>query len=601
MVRKAKGGAEATPSDHDLESLLKLGHACVLVDDVQFGDVRRMRILRDFVERYPKARYVFSSPHNSATQLGACIDPEMPVRFEFVEVRELGRNDMRQLLAQEERCTDVEEWLDRLQNEFREINLPFTAANGSILIEILSEKHNFSPINRAVLMEQFVDSTLRKAAVEQSRRETFDYTNKTDPLSHIAAWMARSDQYVVSREAIREEMKSYIDTCGLNAPLDDLIHEFFSARIFISRTDGRVSFRYRGVLEYFIALRMTNDLAFKEWVMADGRYLSYVNEIQYYAGKLRNDAALVDVIAARHEELLAQVVESVGGLDPSQLETIQLPNEEGGSVDDINDLAEAIGGLPLSQEEKDAELEGEFPADAEDRQEVYRPNAEDVADRFMLSMVLYSGMVKNMELIPDADKRRHFRATLRGWATVLMAALRYAPRLAKERRVRLNGALYEVQAPFGMSDTALLRQIMLRLPYVHVRMLSNTAGTEKLERQLTEPRLEEENDPKIYDFLRTGLIADLRLPATPGAVSSLVRKLRDNQYLLWSFVVHLNELRRLDRIREQDFKALEEPVAIALANVKGGSHKARANEKRRQMAKLSKDRLMLSMKRERDR
>ena len=59
MLRKAKGGCEATPEGNDLESLLKLGHACVMIDDVIFTDGRRMRILREFVERYPKARYVF--------------------------------------------------------------------------------------------------------------------------------------------------------------------------------------------------------------------------------------------------------------------------------------------------------------------------------------------------------------------------------------------------------------------------------------------------------------------------------------------------------------------------------------------------------------
>lgn len=144
MLRKAKGEAEATPDDNDLESLLKLGHACVLVDDVVFDDARRMRVLREFVSRFPKARYVLSSPQSSANKLGAFIDPEMPVRFEFVGIRELRRNDMRQLLAKDQRCTDVEEWLDRLQDEFREINLPFTAANGSILIEILAEKYNYA-------------------------------------------------------------------------------------------------------------------------------------------------------------------------------------------------------------------------------------------------------------------------------------------------------------------------------------------------------------------------------------------------------------------------------------------------------------------------
>jgi predicted MPP superfamily phosphohydrolase len=596
MLRKIRGGAEATPEDNDVESLLKLGHATVLIDDVQFADTRRMKVLREFVARFPKARYLLSSPYSSATKMGACIDPEMPVRFDFVEVREFRRNDMRQLLARDERCTDVEGWLDRLQNEFREINLPFTAANGSILIEILSEKHNFTPINRSVLMEQFVDSTLRKTAIEQSRRETFDYTNKTDLLSQIAAWMARNDEYVLAKEAVRTEMKAYIDSRGLNVDLDKLLDEFLAARIFIARSDGRISFRYRGVLEYFIALRMTVDPHFKDWILEETRYLRYLNEIQYYAGKLRNDAALVDLIGERHGRIMAEALADVSGIDLNQLDSISLPRD----TDDLAAVAYEVASPPLSQQEKDEELEADFPTDAEDRQEVFRPKIEELSDRVTLSLILYSGMIKNMELITDADKRRHLSSIWYGWAVMLVTALRFAPRLAKERRIRINGALYEVRAPQGMSNTTLLRQMMLRLPHIHVRMLSNILGTEKLERQLTEPTLAEGDEPKIYDFLRTGLIADLRMAATPGAIDALATKLRDNHYLLWSLVVHVNELRRLGRMKEEHFRALEKPLAGAIANLKGGSHKTRVEEKRKQMARLARDRLMLTMKQNRE-
>jgi predicted MPP superfamily phosphohydrolase len=594
MLRKVRGGSEAAPPGNDVESLLKLGHASMLIDDVQFEDGRRMKILRDFVARFPKARYILSSPLSSATQVGASIDPEMPVRFEFVEVREFRRNDMRQLLAKDERCTNVEEWLDRLQTEFREINLPFIAANGSILIEILSEKHNFTPINRAVLMEQFIDSTLRKAAIEQSRRETFDYTNKTHLLSHIAAWMATSENYVPTKEAVRAEMKEYVDARGLNVALDELLHEFLTARIFIGRSDGRISFRYRGVLEYFIALRMTIDEIFKAWVMEEDRYLSYVNEIQYYAGKLRNDKDLVDLIGERHNYIFTHALGDIGDAQLSQLESIQVPNDTA----DVEALAEDIGSAPLSAEQKDSELEAQVPRDAVDRQEVYRPSPDEIADGVMLSLILYSGVIKNMELISDADKRRHLSAIWRGWSSMLVVALRIVPRIAKERRVRINGALYEVQAPFGMSNSTLLKHMMLRLPHVHVRAISSTLGTEKLERQLTEPNLEEEAEPKIYDFLRTGLIADLGLTATPGAVDALATRLKNNHYLLWCLIVHVSELRRLDRVKEEHFQALEEPLAGAIANLRGGTHKARAEEKRRQMARLGKDRLMLTMQRD---
>ncbi|MEE3504565.1 hypothetical protein [Acidiphilium acidophilum] len=599
MLRKARGGAEATPPENDLESLLKLGHACVLIDDVVFGDAPKMRVLRQFVGRYPKTRYILSSLQTSATRLGAHINPEMPVRFEFVEIREFRRNDMRQLLAMDERCTDVEEWLDRLQDEFREINLPFTAANGTILIEILSEKYNFTPINRAVLMEQFVDSTLRKASIEQSRRETFDYTNKTDLLSHVAAWIARRDDYVPTREAVRTEMRTYIDSRGLYANLDDLFDEFLTARIFITRQEDRISFRYRGVMEYFIALRMTSDASFRRWVLEEDRYLRFLNEIQYYAGKLRNDTEVVNLVAERHEKLLAEAVAVTGNIDLSQLEHIQLPFDKNG--DGLNATAREVASPPLTQQEKDEELEAQFPVDAEDRQEVFRPKVEDGSEKLMLSLILYSGLVKNMELIPDSDKRQHLAHVWRGWACILVASLRIAPRLATERRIRINGAMYEIQAPQGMDDATLLRQIMLRLPHITVRMLSGALGTEKLERQLTEPTLDEQGEPKIIDFLRSGLIADLRLDATPAAINALVVKLRENKYLLWSLIVHINELRRLDRVREEHFQRLDEPVASAIATLKGGSHKARVEEKRKQLARLEKDRLLMSMKLKRER
>jgi len=410
--------------------------------------------------------------------------------------------------------------------------------------------------------------------------------------------MAANDDYSPSKESVRAEMKAYIDSRGLNVDLDDLLTEFLAARIFTVKSENRINFRYRGVLEYFIALRMTTDPKFKDWVLNEERYLRYINEIQYYAGKLRNDAALVDLVAKRHELIMDEALADIGDIDLAQLEKIQVPTDKDG--EGIEESAREVASPPLSKEEKDAELEADLPADAEDRQEVFRPKIDQSSDRVMLSLTLYSGLVKNMELIPDADKRRHLGAIWRGWAILLVASLRFAPRLAKERRVRINGAMYEIQAPQGMSDATLLRQMMLRLPHVHIRLLSGALGTEKLERQLTEPTLDQEGEPKIFDFLRVGVISDLRLDATPSAIDGLAAKLRDNRYLLWSLIIHISELRRLDRVKEEHFQRLEEPLAGAIANLRGGSHKQRENEKRRQIARLAKDRLMLTFKRDKD-
>jgi predicted MPP superfamily phosphohydrolase len=595
MLRVAKARASEPPNGHDVESLLKLGHVCVLIDDVIFSDVKRSTIIRRFVERFPKARYVLSSPKSSAAPFGTHVVPEMAVHFDFIEVREFRRRDMRQLLTKFDRCDDVEVWLDRLQAEFREINLPFTAANGSILMEILQEKHNFTAVNRSVLIEQFVDATLSKAALEQSRRETFDYKNKTAMLAHVAAWMAAADDYIPLKEGVRAEMRGYLDRLGLNASVDELMNEFLLARIFVARPDDRISFRYRAVLEYFIALQMTTDTAFKSWVMDEGRYLQFVNEIQYYAGKLRNDAALVAEIGTRFQKLMAIAEEHEGPVDLHQLTRLELPTDA--TADAGDKLAEQLAAAPLTKEEKDAELEGELPRDVGERQEVFRPKVEEPGHQIFLSLILYSGVVKNMELIEDAQKRIHLSTLWNGWSIYLYHSLRIVPKLAKDRRVRLNGVLYEIMAPHGMSDADLARTILLRMPTAHVKLLSGALGTEKLEKQLTEPQFDEKDDPLVYSLLKAGLAAELRLKSATGVVNSALVTLKDSPYLLEALITNIVELRRVDRLRNDDMQKLEMPLANAIANLRGGDHKSKEGEKRRQLTRLGKERLLLEMKR----
>lgn len=595
MLRICKGNAEQFPEEHSFEGLLSLGYVSILIDDVSFSDHKRMRILRSFVSRYPKARYILSSSKSSATQYGAVVDPEMPVRFGFVEIKELGRREMRKLLTKYESCTDVEAWLNRLQDEFKEINLPFTAANGSILIEILAEKYNFSPINRSVLVEQFVDSTLRKAAVEQSRRETFDYTNKTDLLAEIAAWMAILDQYTPTREDLRSQIKKYVDDKGLTVSIDALMDEFFGSRIFVTKSEQRVSFRYRSTLEYFIALRMVKDPDFRDWVMDSERYLQFVNEIQYYAGKLRTDVDLVTLVAERHELLRGQVEGAFENFDPQVFDTLELPGDEDGM--EISELVSQLGEKPLSEVERDQELEGYIPSDAEDRQEVFRPKLSDLGEEFLVSLILYSGLIKNMELISDTRKRAHLDRIWRGWALLLYTSIYVSPQLAKQRRMRINGVMYEVIASYGMSDKTLLRRMMLLLPHVHIKMLSGALGTEKLEKQLTEPTLDEAGEPKIYSLLRAGLVADLGLQATPGVIDQTADLLQQEHYLLRSLVVHVSQLRRLGMIEDNHFSRLEGSLAKSMAKIQGGTKSERMKIENKQRRKLRQESLLLKMKR----
>jgi predicted MPP superfamily phosphohydrolase len=597
LLKVVRSRAPEPPEGITVDSLLKLGHACVMFDDVIFSDVRRMAILRELITAYPKARYVFSSAKASTAQYGSHVNPEMPVRFDFVELCVLRRSDMRQLVVKFNGCTDVDVVLDRLQAEFQEINLPFTAANGTILMSIYEAQSGFRPINRSVLVEQFIDTTLRKAAAEQSRRETFDYANKTALLAHVAAWMAAKNEYVPPAEAVRTVMKGYVDKLGLVAPLDDLMFEFFSARIFVRKPDDRLSFRYRAVLEYFIAMQMGVDSSFKAWVMDEGQYLQFVNEIQYYAGRLRNDAELVDEVGRRFEAIIADLEGESGAFDIDQIANLALPAKDADVTDDL--LARQLA-APLSEEDRDAELEADIPQDTERRQEVFRPKIENPGQKLLVALFLYSGTVKNMELIDDGEKRRHLAVLWRGWSIFLQLSLMIVPEIARHRRFRINGVLYELNAPFGMSDGELTRIISLNMPTSVTRMISGTLGTEKLERQLVEPQLDAVDQPLIYELFRAALVADLKLSATPGALKTAFEVLRDSAYLQEALLWKIADLRRMDRISETHLAAISSTMAGAIADRKGGTRQVRGDEKRRQLQRFKNEGLILRIKRQKD-
>jgi len=585
--------------EFDFESLLKLGRACVMVDDVVFEDARRMSILRHFVRSYPKARYILTSLKDHTIQLSALVDPEMPVHFDFVELCAFRRRDMRQLVAKWSSGPDTDRLLDRIQQEIGQINLPFTAANGSILMVILEEEGGFHPINRSVLIEQFIDITLKKGAVEQVQRETFDYHNKTALLAHVAGWMARNDTYIVEAEKIRDVMKGYVDKIEVTVNLTALMQEFLSRRLWIPRSDDRISFRYRAVLEYFIALEMRKDGSFREWVTDEERYLNYTTEIQYYAGSVRSDANLSQTIASRFEALLEEVSNPFGGIDLNRLANLKLPIESDDGVS-FDYLRKQLSEVPLSEEERDAELETEIPRDAEERQEVFRPRADHYGHRFLLCLLLLSGLVKNMEEISGAEKRRHLKLVWRGWGVLLHLSLQIVPELAKKRRMRINGVLYEIQAPLGLSDDALTRQISLAFPAGVSRLIASSLGTEKLEQQLTEPGLDDANEPLVIEFFKTCLVADLKLSRTVSSLNSCLERLQSSPYLLEAMIYKIAQMRRFQMISEERFLSIRNALAAGMAILAGSSGSELSDAKRKELAKIERQGVLLRIRQQRD-
>src|SRR3546814_15017540 len=85
---------------------------------------------------------------------------------------------------------------------------------------------------------------------------------------------------------------------------------------------------------------------------------------------------------------------------------------------------------------------------------------------------------------------QHLSSVLRGWAYLTANTIYLVPLIAKHRRCRINGVLYDVRAPHHWSDADVARMLFLETPNTVSNLMFHRLGTEKLQRQLLEPGLE---------------------------------------------------------------------------------------------------------------
>ncbi|WP_159712592.1 STAND family AAA ATPase [Geminicoccus flavidas] len=561
------------PNEVKLRNIIQSGLLVLLVDDVIFDDVVRFGVLRDFINNYSNNRYVISTLAGRNDWYRMPVDIGVTVRFERLGIDSFRRRDVRTLVEKWD-CNqrlDQNKILERLIKEMKGINVPITAVNGTILLSIYENNSDFTPINRAVLIEQFVELLLEKHKPEQIERRSFDFTNRMHLLSSIVEFMCNNNSYVLRGSEIHDLIDGYMNRYGFAYKPEAILSEFIQARILVRRDGDEVCFRYRAFLEFFIARRMRDSVSFRQWVLNEDRYMSFVNEIQYYAGIVREDDQLINMIGERFDKIRNELFVELGHKpDLHAIDKFELPARDDTSEALLESVERQINAPPLDQNELDEILEADLPKDVEGRQEVFRPDPSDNAGKWFTCLTIYSSVLRNSELVGDDCKRYHLAKVLEGWAELLVASLWAVPALARTRMMRVNGVQYRVVAPAHFSEGQVARTIYCDFPNAISKLLWQSVGTEKLERQLTEPRLSESGEAKLVQFFRHALCMDLRLGAWASRFEGFCRDIQSHRYLLEASIWKANEVYSLGVLADSSRIRLRNAIAGGIGMLRSG-------------------------------
>lgn len=587
------------PDGCGVKQVLQEGLGTVLIDDVNFTDRGRYNVLLAFVKAYPKSRFIFSTTARGSSTLRTAVDLEAVVHFEQATIKPMRRKDVRVLVKKWDKTNSIdrEVVLDRLISDIGMMSIPLTGLNTTILLSIFEGNSNFAPINKTALIERFVELLLDKASAGELERRSFDFKNKTHYLSAFASHMAMADKYILPEMDVLNFTDAYLNSMGLEQDVGALVQSMLDARILVRRSDGEYSFRYRAFLEYYIAQAMASDKEFRSWVLDESRYLSFVNEIQYYSGVDRDDVDLLDKVGSRFAAFDKRLFDSVGARpDLTQLDTFTLPQPKDDSETIIRSVEEEISAPPLTEEERDEILEGELPQDVEGRQEVFRPHPSDLGQEWLTALVVYSNVLRGTELINDNVKRGHLANVLAAWATAMHLTLWQIPKVAEKRRFVVNGVRYDVRLPPGLSDGEAARLLFMAIPNSIAELAYSSTGTEKLSKQLAHV----DGEPTAVSFLRTSLRVRLNLPGWVDDAEVFLNMVRNKKFFGNIFMWKLTEHHLLRAMSEGTRTRLQGVMATALADLRGGTKSQRDDFKRKKLKNLHRGHLISKVVAKRD-
>ncbi len=437
---------------------------------------------------------------------------------------------------------------------------------------------------------------LQKYAPRELLPATFNFRNKVDLLSVIAERMARERKYELERNELLHWMLDYLRSYGLKYAADDLLKYFLESRVM--EADGEViRFRLRVFFEFFLATRMREDVGFKEFIFAEENYLSFPNEISFYAAIAMRDRAAMEEMINRFVKLSEKVPsKAVNGAELARiLEDYPVPSAHT-SEGELLDLQRQIVSDEHAAEERKALMEG-VGTDLDDgnSQLIVRPTYETDEERWLSHLVILSGMLKHMELIPDEDKRRVLNTVLDGWLRFAGNSLGIVGSLAKEKKVVFNGVTYRSLLPDDLTIGEVARRLSMMLPIASARLASMFLGTEKLQLQL-EDGLGTREEPASRQFFRFAILSDLMVDDLASKAVLVDQSIRGHTFLTHVFARKLYEIAVRYRLPINQLRRIRSLVGDLFTDLSGVQH-SEANEKKvRILRGLERQWLVTSLK-----
>jgi Calcineurin-like phosphoesterase/NACHT domain len=552
----------------DVESLMRSGECVVLIDDFDHTDVDRVDSVRTLMADYTKARWILSVEETLWLTLNPEIPLDLGVKYRTVYLRPFGRRQTKELVRRWLRVPagEVDDTVDEVLNAMRRVAVPVTPFLISTVLAIVESGRQLSLVNYAAVLESLLEDFLQKAESSAASRGLVDYRNREHYLAQIAWRMVERGEYELDRADLEMESVEYFKRLGLRVAPSEVIEYMIERGVFIQRS-GRVSFKYAAFAHLFIAKWMIEDRSALEKALTEDQYLLFAQEIDLVTGLQRNNATVLAVLRGH----LDNAVEKAGGaIDVTLFDLIGSVGKEPLSEQARATLAKRFSQRPNAEERDEMLEEMDRPLQRTPPQTISRSSPRELMDRLMRTLVLYSQVVRNCELIGEATKSDAVGRAFDVWTQLMVALSLVLEEVVDDgtyRRwyseLRLGGkeaagadrgepegggtteapaesVASQAKSPEESGVTEEMFRDFIRLigPSVVQNVMEDALGTPKLD-AILEARLDRTAEALATRLMEVCLYCELRLPRHLEHVRSFVADYGRNRYAMEIMLVHM--------------------------------------------------------------
>lgn len=418
-ILRAMNRTSLTKYTHEETSrLAESGRVVIVVDGLSLSDVEQFNLLREVSEKYfPNVRFVnFISTERQGVVSTGHGDPKLDLdKDEVYEFSQLDVSDIRAMVAL--RRPDIGEdasdaIVSHVVESFRQMDEPIYASTVAVIVETLSQDLEFKPVNKARLLERYVECLLGRFDLEDVREGIFASSDKIDLLSYVARKFLEQNRLGIDQEDWNKVCLDYQDRYLIELP-KGLLEEFIEKGL-LTLFNGKITFRGDYLFSFFVARQMKADPAFAESLLANDGLFKHHREIVFYGELEGTDTSSVLnsiylVLGEIEEPLIENYSREGVDITSEWLNTCAEDSELLAGNLALHEAANQLQDTKPTPENADRISDAQLAEIHRRRGVAQRVVIKEAEAKLLVGMKLYALLIKNSLQVPAPDKLRHLQ------------------------------------------------------------------------------------------------------------------------------------------------------------------------------------------------